>query len=260
MVDGFDVVAESKGAEPLELEPGVVSVNDQPEKVEGQPKEPAAPVSETPTTPPLKDTPINETPEFKEALIEAQKGWDRRIASLKAESDKAKVDAQAAKAEYESAKADLDALKVEHDETVSKAFGDDPDARQAYLDRKATNDAKREVLRYKAEAERKLAEAERMVWSVNMARKAQSLHQETGVPVEELEECTSLEAMEVKALRFQLKQPAKVETSVKPPEPPVTPPDSGISTGKGGKLSTKDYDTMDIDAIAEHPSTKARYK
>lgn len=220
-----------------------------PEVLTPEPEEAPSPEPKTPT--------LKETPEFREALREAQSGWDRKIASMKAETSQAKLDAADAKASSESAKAELQALQAEHDEAMSRFLGDDPDAKQSYLDKKKIDEARRQVTKKEAEADRKLYEAERLVWSVNMARKAQALSTETGIPMEDLEACHTEEAMEVKALRYQMKQKAE---QPKPPATPTPKVDSGISTGKGGKLTAEQAEKLTPEEYAEEPSVKARFK
>jgi len=227
------------------------------ERVETTMEAGEAPSEETPTEPTpepseeAKTPTLTETLEFKEALKQAQSGWDRRLHSLEIEAKKAKRD-------YESVQAEFQSLQKEHEEAMEKFLGDDPDAKQAYVDRKAIAEARRVVAREKTEAEAKLYEAEKLVWSVNMAKKADELNKETGIPIEDLEDCNTEVEMEAKAWHFAIKGLKEIKEKPKPATTPKV--DSGISTIKGGKLTAADMETMSVEAIAEHPSTKARYK
>jgi hypothetical protein len=142
---------------------------------------------------------------------------------------------------------------------MEKFLSDDPEARQAFVDRKAISEARRQVAKEKAEAERKLYDAEMLVWASKMKEKASELSRETGIPIDDLEGCNTEEEMEVKALRYEKLHSKPVE-SPKPPATPTPRADSGISTTVGGKLTHEMIEEMSTEAYADHPSVKERYK
>lgn len=174
---------------------------------------------------------ITETPEFRKALDKALgKGLEstnRQLSLQRQAAEAAKAEAEEHKANVSAIEAELQDLQRQHDELVEQQFADDPEARRAYTDRRAIADERRKLAKKTAEVERKLYEAEKLAWSVSMARKADTLVKETGIDPKELEDCQTEEEMEVKALRFKLtKEPEK--------EADKTPKfDSGVSSGGG---------------------------
>lgn len=164
---------------------------------------------------------ITGTPEFRAALDKALgKGLEstnRQLSLQKAEAAKAKAEAEAHKASLQVLEAELHALQSQHDALVKQQFADDPEARQAYIDKRALAEEKRIVAKDKADAQNKLYEAEKLAWSVGMARKSIELVKETGIDPKELDECHTEDEMEVKALRFQVAKGAQ-ETEIKAPK------------------------------------------
>jgi len=222
-----------------------------------------APVSED-TSEPAKDAseeikalPLSETPEFKTALREAQSGMDKRNRILIEESAKNKAEADSIKSMYDSVSLELKATQEQFDEAMSKVLGDDPDAKQAYFDRKALADEKRAVAQIKRDADARIKKAELLVRDVNMARKAVEVSNETGIPIEDLGDCKTEEAIEIAGLRYQAKNPKVEDVKTPDPSPKI---DSGKTTGRGGELTNEDVETMDLKDYASHPSVVARYK
>jgi len=186
-----------------------------------------------PTLPEEKPTVgVTETEEFRKALDKALgKGLEstnRQLSLSKAEANTAKAEVEAHKADMQAIEAELRDLQRQHDDLVGKQFADDPEARQAYVDRRAIADDRRKLAKEKATIEAKLYEAEKLAWSVGMARKADTLVKETGIDASELEACQTEEEMEVKALRFHLAKGSKEEKTPKF--------DSGVSSGVGVDL------------------------
>jgi len=181
-----------------------------------------------PTTPKVEPTVRTYTQkELDEAVGKGVSSIQSQLSLSKAEASRERAEAEQHKANVAAFEAELQDLQRQHDDLVTKQFADDPEARQAYVDRRAITDERRKLTKEKAEAERKLYDAEKLAWSVGMARKADALVKETGIDSKELENCQTEEEMEVRALRF--------ERSKKVEEPEKTPKfDSGISSGSGG--------------------------
>ena len=164
--------------------------------------------------------------EFKKA----QSAWDRQLSMQKTEATKAKTDAERAAKKSERLESDLQSLQKELDNLATKQFADDPEARQAYIDRHSLAKERREIELAKRESEDKLYESEKLAWQVKMDRRADELRKEYGISLEDLSGSLSEEEMEVRALKYQLNKP-------KPEESPIQKFDSHLSTGIGGKLS-----------------------
>ena len=173
---------------------------------------------------------ITETEEFRHALDsaigKASESLNRQVSLSKAETNTAKAEAEQHKADREAFEAELKDLQKLHDDLVSKQFADDPEARQAYIDRRAIAEERRNLKKEKADSDRKLYAAERLTWEVGMEKKADALAKETGIDPAELKSCITEEEMEVKALRFE-----KTKEHVKEEQKPKF--DSALSGGTG---------------------------
>ena len=187
---------------------------------EVEPKTPAT--EEKVETPPTAEPTLEKLYTQKEQDAAVGKG----VSSIQSQLTLSKAEAAEAKANLETLQADLQSLQGEHDDLVKQQFAEDPEAREAYKDKKAIAGAQRQLAKDTAEAQHKLYEAEKLVWAANMAKKANDLVQETGIDIKELEPCLTEEEMEVKALRYQASQ---VKEKPKPP----SKPDSGINSGVG---------------------------
>lgn len=174
---------------------------------------------------------ITETPEFRKEL---DKALGKSTESLQRQATLAKQAENAAKAEVEQHKATVQALETDLqdvqkqlDELAERQFAEDPEAKRAFVDRRAIAEEKRKVAKAKAEAEQKLYDAEKLAWSVGMARKADEVVKETGIDPKELEECQTEEEMEVKGLRFQITQKTGEKEPEKKPKFDSTPGGGG---------------------------------
>lgn len=195
------------------------------------------PEGATPTEP--EGTPTVKTyteEDFQRAVSKGLENTQKQLDLQRAEAKKAMAEAEQFKAEQESLNAELQDLRSEYDQLSEKQFDDDPEARQAFLSRRAIADEKRKVAKAMAEAEHKLYDAEKLAWSVRMAQKANELHRETGIDTKELEDCQTEEEMEVKALRFQIGKP-KEGPKDKTPK----------FAGGGGSGEGKDFSKMSAD-------------
>jgi len=181
---------------------------------------------------------ITETPEFRreldKALGKSTESINRQFNLQKKAADAAKADSEAAKASIRAAEAQIEELQKAHDELAAARF-DDPDEKQRYLkfinDKRSIAEEKKQVAKERAEAENKLLEAEKLTWSVIMAKKSNELVKETGIDSKELEDCQTEAEMEAKAYKYKL-------SAVKEPE--VTQKfDSGVSSGGSTRVFTR---------------------
>ena len=176
---------------------------------------------------------VTETPEFRKALDEALgKGLastNKQLSLQKAEADKHRAVAEQYKVEMEVLSTQIKDIQSDYDKMMEERLTDDPEARRAFLDRKAIAEEKRQLAKEKAEAKKAQYDAEMLAYAVRMGQRAQELQVEFGIDIKDLEECQTEEEMEVKALRFKLTQ-----TPEKPEEPPP-PVFAGPGSGKGGK-------------------------
>lgn len=134
--------------------------------------------------------------------------------------------------QLEDLQADFDDTKSEHQEAI-KAL-DDPDIKTSYTDRTSLRKREREAARREKDAEDKLNKAEKLVFQQGLEAKAKILHEETGIPVKELDECKTDDEMEVKALRYRLTHPTENKAEEDGEESPKF--DSNASSG-GTNLS-----------------------
>ncbi len=126
----------------------------------------------------------------------------KQLSLRDAEVRATKAEAESVKANYESLSTDLQELQKQHDDLVSKQFADDPEARQAYIDRRAIAEEKRKLTKDKADAEHKLYDAEKLAWSGAMALKSIELKAKYQVPQNVLDTCITEEQMETVAKAF----------------------------------------------------------
>jgi len=190
--------------------------------------EQAKPTSEKkqvePTPPKAKDATLGKT-YTEEEFQKAQSGWGRQVTLAKAEVKQVKAEALEAKLLKDQAEAELVAIQREHEDMLT----DDPEKRQAYSDRRAIARAKADLARKEAELQRKDYEAEQKIQSAALAVKAVEVSRETGIPISELENCSTEAGMENAGLKFQL---AKIEEKGTETPPPVI--DSAVSSATGG--------------------------
>jgi len=212
---------------------------------EAEVAEPTQEEGEKQTTPKEKPT-VGKTYTQEELDKAVGKGLDsiNRQLSEKAKALAAK-DAELAEfkktssRQLEDLQADFEDMRKEHDEALKAV--DDPDIKTSYTDRATLRKREREASRREKDAEDKLYKAEMLIFQQGLEAKAKILHEETGIPVKELEDCKTEDEMEVKSLRYRLTHPdgekAKDADDEKPPKF-----DSGLSSGKGdlSGLSTED--------------------
>lgn len=216
--------------------------------VEGaQPQtEVAEPTAETKETKPTEEkveptVHITESPEFRTALDKAlgksTESLNKQVTLSKQGETAAKAETKAANASVAVIEGEVKDLQVALDDLVSKQFADDDEGRKAYIDRRAIADERKEAAKKLAEAEGKLFEAGQKEQKLGMAIKAKAVMEETGVPLEEIENCTTEADIEVKGLRYQMakksEEPEAKESEKKEPKKF----DSLTSTGSGEDLS-----------------------
>lgn len=181
---------------------------------------------------------ITESPEFRTALDKAlgksTESLNKQVTLSKQGETAAKAETKAANASVAVIEGEVKDLQVALDDLVSKQFADDDEGRKAYIDRRAIADERKEAAKKLAEAEGKLFEAGQKEQKLGMAIKAKAVMEETGVPLEEIENCTTEADIEVKGLRYKMaKESEKVEPEKKEPKKF----DSLTSTGSGEDLS-----------------------
>jgi len=209
-----------------------------------------------PTTPKVEPTIRTYTQkELDEAVGKGRASTQSQLSLSQASAKKFEAIAEEHKASVEALETERQDIQTQLDELVTKQFAEDPEARQAYVDRRGIAEEKRKLAKEKTVVEKKLYDAEKLAWSAGMSRKADMLVKETGIDAKELEACQTEEEMEVKALRFQLeKEPKKEE----PKEEPKF--DKGVSS-VGGKVvhpTTEQLDAMSPEKYAEWAAE--RYK
>ncbi len=199
----------------------------------------------------VEEPTLTDTPEFRKeldrALGKGLESTNRQLSLQKATADAAKAEAAKYKADREAFEASMRDTQSQLDDLVKKQFADDPEARQAYIDRRAIADDRRNLATEKAEAASKLLEAEKLAYEVVMNRKIDVMVKETGISREDLIECQSEAEVGERALRYQVEQkPPQVEVK----ETPTF--DSGASSGAGGKTYTvKQIQEMDFKKFEE---------
>ena len=132
-------------------------------------------------------------------------------------------------AKLEDLQGNLEDAQDEHRQAL-KAI-DDPDIKASYTDRAAMRKREREADRREKTAGDKLKKAETLVYKQGLEAKAKVLHEETGIPLKELDDCKTDDEMEVKSLRYQMANPPK---KLEPQEKEGPEFDSGQQGGGGG--------------------------
>lgn len=175
--------------------------------------------------------------EFRRELDKALgKGLESTNKQLSKHRQEAKA-SQAKNEEHEATiaalNAELEDLRKEQEELASSQFENDPEARQAYVNRRNIAEERRKLAREKAETERKLYQAEKLVFQSGLEKKADQLVKETGIDRGDLEDCNTEDEMEVKALRHQVKMATQQKPSGSK-EPEKSEFDSDASSDSGG--------------------------
>ncbi len=207
--------------------------------------EPKVEVAE-PTPPRVEPTvsEVEKTPEFRHALDKALgKGLEstnRQLSVQRAVADSAKAEVDAAKASVSAIETELKDLHRQHDDLVTKQFADDPEARQAYVDKRAIAEEKKELAKERFQVKKEAETAALDASSAILQRRALELSRETGIDVKELDNLDEVSMVE-KALRFQLtKEPEEVKEF-----------DSGESTGGTQVFSRRRIAEMPIEEYAK---------
>ena len=205
----------------------------QAEEVEPTLKEGAKP------TPPEGEPTVEKTYTEKEFRHEVDKAVGKGLESTNRQLSLRKKEVETAKAELEEYKsttsAQIDDLRAEHEDRIREheealRAVDDETIKKSYTDRISLAKREREAARKEKTASDKLFKAETLVHQTGLEAEAKILSEETGIPIKDLEDCNTKDEMQVKALRYQLKQPAKE----KPQETEEPKFDSGTSSGSGG--------------------------
>ena len=165
--------------------------------------------------------------DFQRAVSKATQSKDKQLGMKASEAKKFQSEAEAANAELLTLNTDLEDMRKQIDELSEQRFSDDPDALNAYRSKRELDRQRADLKKREAEAEKKLYDAEMLAWSTRMAQKAAELHQETGVPVDDLKNCATEDEMEAKALRWEKQQKNQ------PPSDPDTPTFATTDTGAG---------------------------
>jgi len=165
--------------------------------------------------------------ELDEAVGKGLSSVQSQLSLSKAEARKVQAEAEKHEATVKVMETELKSLREEYDRSVEQQFADDPEARKAFLDRRAIADSQRKLAWEKTELEHKLYDVELRDWRYEMDKRANELVAETGIDINEFAGSKTKEEMEVKALRFQIgKKPAETQKV-----------DSLISSGTGVDLS-----------------------
>lgn len=199
-------------------------------------------------TEPKKEPTVGKTYTDEEFRHELDKALGKGLESINRQLSQRNKDLTAKNTELEEFKktssrqledlqADLEDIKSEHQEAIKAV--DDPDIKTAYTDRATLKKREREAARREKDAEDKLYKAELLVFQQGLEAKAKILHEETGIPIKELEDCKTEDEMEVKALRYRLTHPDG-KGSENPDEKGEHPEfdSGGGSGGRGGSDSS----------------------
>jgi len=201
-------------------------------KVEG-----AVPTSKEGVEPtPLKVEPTVRTysqAELDTAVGKGLSSVNTQLSVHKAAAETAKAEVDAAKASVQTIEVELQSLQRQYDELVTKQFADDPEARQAYIDKRAIAEERKKLATEIATTKKEKEVAAKDLMAALLSRKADALVRETGIELSELENCQTEEAMEIKALRFKLTREPEVKEPEKAPKF-----DSGLGGGSGEDLSS----------------------
>lgn len=177
------------------------------------------------------EIPTRSEKEFQRAVSKGLESTTRQLDLHKAEADKAKAELKAKKVDIEVLREDIQEL-----ERVAK-LDEDPTVKEAYISRKAIRDAQRELANREAELEGKCFQHKETEMQFAKKVKAAEVSQKRGIPIEDLKDCLTPEAMEIKGLEFLVAKGKEIE---KPPKF-----DDGRTSGSG-KLSLKELVKVDV--------------
>ena len=225
------------------------------EKSGEQPIEPSTKEAKKEVSQVTKTPSLRETEEFQQALKESQSGWDRR---LQAQESEAKAEAKRLGGLIESYKQEIDLL----DKANLGYLGENPDAIEAYADKKKIARDRIIATRERAEAERILAEARKEQQYATLAKQAREISKQTGISFEELQDCETITEMRFKGKEFQLDKRLSELESKKTETEQTFKPDTGVSTG-GPSLSFQKIEKAYAEgkiAYAEYAEARKREK
>ena len=180
--------------------------------------------------------------DFQRAVSKGLESTQKQLDLRQSEASKAKAEVEQHKAEIAARDAQIGAMQREVDE----ALADDPERREAYINRIAALDREQKIAKKNAEAEDKLYQAEIRLWQAGMGLKAQELDREFPHLNLNLKELISTSATEVEMENKVLRLASKKETREEEGE--TLKFESGISSGRG-EISEKErlkrrYPTM----------------
>ena len=202
-------------------------------KVEGG--KPTLEKGEKPTIPEAKPTlRTYSQKELDEAVGKGRASTQSQLSLSKAESKKLQAEIERYKTENASQKAYDESLRKE----VEEALADDPERKQAYMNRLIHLQREQELAKREQEAENKLYEAELKGYDLRMASKANEVIVKYGVPLDQLADATTEEELELRGVNYKLAQLETKETEKTPKF------ESGISSG-GGTPSHPSMDQLD---------------
>jgi len=190
------------------------------------------------STPPKGEPTVGKTYtqfELDKALGKGLESINRQLSqrdkALAAKNEEFEEFKRTSSAQIEDLQANLEDTQSEHQQAM-KAL-EDPDIKTAYTDRAILRKREREAARREKIAEDKLYKAETLVYKQGLEAKAKILHEETGIPIKELDDCKTDDEMEVKSLRYKLSHPDEKEAE-KQRDTEEQKFDSGASSGSGG--------------------------
>ena len=197
------------------------------------------------------------TQEQVEKLVrERHSKLDTRISGLEKQMAKSAKAMETAERRATEAEAALTEAQKAKDEAELESIGDNPDALTLHRARMRQRERDAELTKRERTLEQNKAEHEeaiREALEFKQARSATEIASKyEGIDPATLLELTdgSVEKMEVLAQKLgTLKAKA-----------PSFKPDSGLTSGGAGKLTNEQVENMPVEAYAEHPSVKGRYK
>lgn len=180
--------------------------------------------------------------ELDEAVGKGLSTMQSKLSLQTLETSKLKAEAESTKASFKGLEDELGDMRKQHDDLVEKQFADDPDARKAYIDRRAIADERRQLLKDKVEVERKRFETAEKEVELRLNKKRDVLAKETGIDAKELEGLDEVSMVE-KALRFKKEPEVVKETKF----------DSALGGGGGGDGIPRDRAKFEqwIDSIPQ---------
>lgn len=151
--------------------------------------------------------------EFDEALGKSVSTLQTRLSANKTVIEKAQADLESSTRKVGGLETTIAEIQAENDELARTQFAHDPEARNAYISNKSAREERRRANEAKMEADVMLKRAQQETWAVTMATQATSLVKEYGIDIAQLEDCKTVEEMEVKAIKYHLAESKKGKES-----------------------------------------------